>query len=65
MRNEVHDHGGNADAVPVWPGRDFDSIYVVRIRRESNGAASATFHIDHEGLDGLSADFPKPAVKKQ
>jgi hypothetical protein len=63
MRNEVRDHGGNPNAVPVWAGKDFDSIYVARISRNSSGAASVDFRVDHEGLDGLSGDFPKPAGK--
>jgi hypothetical protein len=50
-------------AVPEWPRDDFDSIYVVRIVR-SNGKTTATFHHDHEGLDGkLSDRYPGGAVK--
>ena len=61
MRNEVRDHGGNPDAVPVWAGKDFDSIYVARINRNASGAATVDFQVDHEGLDGLSSAFPTPA----
>ena len=64
MRNEVRDHGGNPDTVPVWTGKDFDSIYVARISRDEKGAASVTFRIDHEGLDGLSGNFPEPGGNK-
>lgn len=61
MRNEVRDHGGNPDAVPVWARDDFDSIYVARISRDPTGGVSVSFHVDHEGLNGMSSDFPKPA----
>ena len=62
MRNEVRDHGGNSDSVPPWTHDDFDSIYVARISRDANGAVSVSFRVDHEGLNGMSGDFPKPAA---
>jgi len=61
MRNVVRDHGGNPDAVPVWARTDFDSIYVARISRSGADGVSVTFQVDHEGLDGQSDKFPKPA----
>ena len=61
MRDEVRDHGGNPGAVPVWSRDDFDSIYVAQINRDSKGVASVIFRVDHEGLNGLSGEFPKPA----
>lgn len=66
MRDEVRAHGGNPDAVPVWVRDDFDSIYVARISHDANGAASVTFRVDHEGLNGMSGEFPKlaPADRK-
>ena len=62
MRNEVRDHAGNPDTVPVWPGNDFDSIYVAQIIRKGDAPAIVVFHVDHEGLNGLSTAFPHPAA---
>jgi hypothetical protein len=50
-------HGGNPELVPDWKGTDFDSIYVVKIHR-SGAAATTTFEVDHEGLDGQPAACP-------
>lgn len=57
----IADLGGPAGEVPAWPSRDFDSLYVVRIRREG-GKTSVSFTHDHEGLDGVSDRFPGPAA---
>jgi hypothetical protein len=64
MKDEVREHGGNADAVPDWPREDFDSIYVARISRDGKGAATVAFQVDHEDLNGMSSDFPQPAGVK-
>jgi hypothetical protein len=64
IRDVVRDHGGNPDTVPIWARDDFDSIYVARISRDEKGAASVTFRIDHEGLNGMSGNFPEPAGAK-
>ena len=45
--------GGNASDVPPWKGRDFDSIYVLTVRR-SAGQTTAHFALEHEALDGQS-----------
>lgn len=44
-------NGGSADVVPKWKGRDFDSIYVVRITRD-DARTGASFELRKEGLDG-------------
>ena len=43
--------------VPSWSYDDFDSIYVIRISRTSEGA-HATFEQQHEHLDGQSKQCP-------
>lgn len=45
--------GGNASDVPHWKGSDFDSIYVLTVRR-SAGQTTARFTLEHEALDGQS-----------
>jgi len=64
MQNEVQDHGGKAGDVPEWEHHDYDSIYVARIRRDEKGVVTVSFHVDEEGLNGLSSDFPRPAGSK-
>ena len=49
--------GSDATEVPDWPGDDFDSIFVVRIRTEG-GKRTVTFAHEQEGLNGLSKDCP-------
>lgn len=58
VKNLVKDNGGNPGQVPVWPGKDYDSIFIVKIIR-ANGHASVTFDIGHEGLKDLSDSYPK------
>jgi hypothetical protein len=53
--------GGDEKTVPGWPGPDFDSLYVVKITRTTDGHASVEFTHDHEGLDGQSKSMPTPA----
>jgi hypothetical protein len=55
--------GGDASVVPEWPRNDYDSLFVVKIYRTANGASSATFTHEYEGLNGQSATMPKPAGK--
>lgn len=53
----VADNGGDVRAVPDWPAKEFDQIYVFKITR-ANGHNKVAFTVDHEGLNGLSADCP-------
>ena len=53
--------GSDASVVPRWHGSDFDSLYVVRVTRAAGRPATATFALEHEGLDGLSTAMPVPA----
>ena len=57
VKNVVKDNGGDPARVPVWSGKDYDSIYLVNITR-SGGHTSVSFTIDHEGLDNLSDNCP-------
>ncbi len=56
-KNLVADNGGDANAVPDWPGKEFDQIFVLKITT-ANGQKNISFTIDHEGLNGLSSDCP-------
>jgi hypothetical protein len=58
VKDVVKENGGSAASVPVWPGKDYDSIFVIKITR-SAGHASVTFSIDHEGLNNLSDNCPE------
>ncbi|HWB59341.1 MAG TPA: hypothetical protein VG733_07605 [Chthoniobacteraceae bacterium] len=64
VKNTVRDLGGDPNAVPEWPGKDFDSIFVLKIRTEG-GKRTVTFQHDQEGLDGMSTQEPvaMPAAK--
>jgi hypothetical protein len=50
-RDFMRAHGGDPGSVPKWHGKDFDSLYVIRIDR-SKPAATVTFEQMREGLDG-------------
>jgi hypothetical protein len=50
--------GGDPAMVPEWPGTDFDSIFVLKIRTEGE-KRSIIFQKDKEGLDGLSTEEPE------
>lgn len=50
-------HGGDPKQVLKWPGDDFDSFYVVTIRRSGQNS-SASFEQKHEGLDGRPEACP-------
>ena len=50
-------HGGDPGQVPDWRGTDFDSIYVLRIRR-SGTTTTASFELSHQGLDGQPGTCP-------
>ena len=62
VKNMVSALGGDPTAVPPWPGKDYDSIFVLKIRTEGD-KRGIIFRIDHEGLDGLSAQEPEPRGK--
>lgn len=49
--------GADPAAIPEWRPEDFDSIYVVTLRR-SHGKLIASFSLDHEGLDGRPTACP-------
>jgi hypothetical protein len=50
-------YGGNAALIPDWPRNDFDSIYVLHIRR-TLGQASAEFSHMTQGLNGQPHTCP-------
>ena len=58
VKDLVKEYGGNAASVPSWSGKDYDSIFVVKITR-SAGHSAVAFTIDHEGLNNLSDDCPE------
>lgn len=51
--------GANPAVVPWWDSNDFNSMYVVHLRR-TNGHLSADFARESEGLDHLSPICPSP-----
>jgi hypothetical protein len=59
--NLIAQFGGNAADVPPWKGKDFDSLYVVKIVRTAGQPTVATFSLDHEDLNNLSTTMPAPA----
>ena len=63
VRRMVSAFGGDEKDVPDWPPDDFDSIFVVRLHDDPQGKKSITFEHDHEGLNGLSADYPAVKAK--
>jgi len=60
VKNMLGSFGADPAIVPKWPGGDFDSIYVVRIRTQ-DGKRTASFTHDYEGLNGESSRSPEPA----
>jgi hypothetical protein len=60
-KNVMKTDSKDDSVVPHWPGKDFDSIFVIRLVY-SGAATTATFTWNHQGLDGrLSDRFPVPA----
>lgn len=57
VKNVIKDNGGNPSEVPNWSGKDYDSIYLVKITR-AGGHPSVTFTQDHEGLNNLTDNCP-------
>jgi len=57
VKQIVGQFNGDPGTVPKWEGKDYDSIYIVKIT--SGGTAkSVSFSQDHEKLDNLSTDCP-------
>jgi hypothetical protein len=57
VKQLVSEFRGDPNQVPSWKGKDFDSLYIVRI--DSHGATkSISFTQDQEGLSNLSTDCP-------
>lgn len=63
VRDLVSQYGVDPATVPKWQGGDYDSLYVVELSH-TLGKTSASFHVDHEGLDGLSTVCPGAPVPK-
>ncbi len=63
VKRMVSAFGGDEKSVPDWQADDFDSIFVLRLRDEPQGKKSITFEHDHEGLNGLSRDYPAAGGK--
>jgi hypothetical protein len=57
-RELLRSHGGDAKAVPKWPGEDFDSIYVIRLGKDADGKKAASFSVDKQGLNNLPSVCP-------
>jgi hypothetical protein len=57
VKDVVKDNGGNPSEVPDWSGKDYDSIYLVKITR-AGGHTFVAFTQDHEGLNNLSDNCP-------
>lgn len=55
--------GGDPRLVPRWEEADFDSIYVVRWRKDAAGEAVVSFSVEQQGLNGLpeTCDATLPA----
>ena len=56
-KNMMKALGGDPATVPEWREKDFDTIFVLKIRTDGD-KRSITFQQDHEGLDGLSKEEP-------
>jgi len=56
-KDMVKKHGGDPGKVPLWPGDDYDTIFVLKITRDHERQTVA-FTIDHENLNNLSDDCP-------
>jgi hypothetical protein len=54
-KNIVKTYGGDTSIVPLWRGDDYDTIFVIRLKR-AQGKTSSTFTIDHEGLNDKLTD---------
>lgn len=50
--------GGSPHSAPKWKRSDFDSLYVLELRRQGD-KISASLNVAKQGLDGQSANCPK------
>jgi len=48
--------GGDPGLVPRWEEADFDSVYVIRWRKDASGKAVVSFSHEQQGLNGLPED---------
>ena len=55
--NFVKDNGGDPKSVPIWGDDEYDMIFVFRLTKE-NDKTQFSFTVDHEGLNGLSDQYP-------
>ena len=53
----VASYGGDTGQVPFWSEKDYDTIFVFKIRHQ-NGYDTLAFSIDHEALNNLSDACP-------
>lgn len=53
--------GGDSGIIPMWPGDDFDSLYVITINW-SRSPVEVSFIHDYEGLNHQSKDCPVSRV---
>jgi hypothetical protein len=54
-KNLMTAYGGDSSMVPPWSNDDYDSIFVIRLKR-SGDKTRATFALDAEGLNGKLSD---------
>jgi hypothetical protein len=54
-------HADTSSFPKKWESPDYDSLYVIRIRRQIGHAPAATFTLDHEDLNGQSTTMPVAA----
>jgi hypothetical protein len=59
-KQEVKRCGGDPAQGPEWPGKDDDTIFMLKIPR-SNAVASMVFTVDHKNLNHLSDAYPQVA----
>jgi hypothetical protein len=57
VKHLVSEFHGNPHEVPHWKGKDFESLYIVRISSR-DATKSISFTRDQEGLSNLSTDCP-------
>lgn len=63
-RQLMAENGGDPRQVPDWAYRDYDGMFVLRIRRDANGS-HALFERQQENLDGQPEQCPGTAPQAQ